>query len=91
MTMVIKHSTNIVQHRKNQHDPQLPKEKCSKCLYLTALSQAKNITKIFANLMIAILMQVIFVTLETAKSIYQQIKDENLKKKKKNGNTRIRF
>ena len=83
MTMVIKHSTNIVQHRKNQHDSQLPKEKCSKRLYLTALSQAKNITKILANLMIAVLMKVIFATLETAKSIYQQIKDENFKKKTK--------
>ena len=68
MKLVIKHPTNIVQHRKNQHDPQLPKEKCSKRLYLTALSQAKNITKILAKLMIAILMQVIFVTLETAKA-----------------------
>ena len=83
MTMVIKHSTNIVQHRKNQHDSQLPKEKCSKRLYLAALSQAKNITKILANLMIAVLMKVIFATLETAKSIYQQIKDENFKKKTK--------
>ena len=68
MKLVIKHPTNIVQHRTNQHDPQLPKEKCSKRLYLTALSQAKNITKILANLTIKILVQVIFLILETVKT-----------------------
>ena len=52
---------------------QVPNEKRSKRLYLTALPQAKKITKIFANLTIAILMQVIFVILGTAKNVYKQI------------------
>ena len=69
MKLVIEHSTNIVQQRKKQHDSfKSRKITGSKILYLTALSQAKNITKTLANLTIAILMQVIFVTLETTKT-----------------------
>ena len=89
MKLVIKHSTNLFSIEKtnmiklNHAKLKVPTEKRSKRLYLTALSQAKNITKILANLMIAVLMKVIFATLETAKSIYQQIKDENFKKKTK--------
>ena len=47
---------------------QVPKEKRSKHLYLTALFQVKNMIKIFANLTTVILMQVIFVTLGIAKT-----------------------
>ena len=64
----------------------VPTEKRSKRLYLTALSQAKNITKILANLTIAILVRVIFAILETVKKVYKQIKHECLKTKQKHEN-----
>ena len=74
MKLVIKHSTNMFSMERtnlihlNHAKLQVPKEKRSKRLYLTTLSQAKNITKILANFTIAILVQVIFVILETAKT-----------------------
>ena len=74
MELVIKYSRNTVQHRKtnmihlNHAKLQVPKGKRTKRLYLTVLSQARNITKILSNLTVAILMQVIFAILETAKT-----------------------
>ena len=80
MKLVIKHSTNLFSIEKtnmiklNHAKLKVPTEKRSKRLYLTALSQAKNITKILANLTIAILMQVIFVILKTAKTYTNKLK-----------------
>ena len=93
MKLVIKHSTNLFSIEKtnmiklNHAKLKVPTEKRSKRLYLTALSQAKNITKILANLTIAILVRVIFAILETVKKVYKQIKHECLKTKQKHENT----
>ena len=66
--------TNMI--HSNHAKLQVPKEKRSDHLYLTALSQVKNITKILANLATVILMQVIFVTLGIAKTYTKKLNTE---------------